>query len=89
MYIRYLRHPGANVRWCYSHYKYIFSSSFAIGGISLFPVKGDENGKSDITTVRAGIKYIIVESFRQISQGLNNVLPEGAQVPLHLHPVLK
>jgi hypothetical protein len=63
------------------HYKYIFTSSLAVPGISLFPIKGDKNGISDLTTVRAWVKYIIVENFRQISQGLNDVLPEGAVVP--------
>ena len=39
MYIRYLRHPGANVRWCYSHCKYIFSSSFACKGVHTLSIK--------------------------------------------------
>ena len=78
MYICYLRPPGADVRWCYSHSKHTFSSSLAIPGISLFPIKGDENGKSDLTTIRASVKYIIVGNFRRIGRGLNSVLPEGA-----------
>ena len=89
MYIRYLRHPGANVRWCYSHCKYIFSSSFAVAGISLFSIKVDKNGGSDIRTVRARVEYITVESFGPIGRGLNNVLPEGAQDSPHPYLVLK
>ena len=89
MYICYLRHPGVNVRWRYSHSKYTFSSSLAVLGISLFPIKGDENGGSDVIIVGACVNCIIVGSFRQIGRGLSNLLPEGAQVPLYPHPVLK
>ena len=32
----------------------------AVAGISLFLMKGDENGKSGHTTIHAWIKYIIV-----------------------------
>ncbi len=45
-------------------------------GISVFLIKGDKNGKSGHTTIRAWIKYNIVEIFRQIGLGLNNVLAE-------------
>ena len=45
-------------------------------GISIFLIKGDKNGKSGRTTIRAWIKYIIVEIFSQIGGGLNNVLAE-------------
>jgi len=41
----------------------MFSSSLAVPGISLFMIKGDEIGKSGLTTVLAWVKYIIVESF--------------------------
>jgi len=81
MYIYYMRHPGANVRWCYSHYKYTFSSSPAIPGTSLFPIMRDENRKSGLTTVLVWLKYMIVEIFRQIGQGLNDVLPEVPKFP--------
>jgi hypothetical protein len=75
MYICYLRHPGVNVRWRYSHSKYTFSSSLAVLGISLFPIKGDENGGSDVIIVRACVNCIMVGSFRRIGRGLNNLLP--------------
>ena len=58
----------------------------AVAGISLFLMKGDENGKSGHTTIRAWIKYIIVEIFRQISRGLNNVLTEDV---LHLRHITR
>ncbi len=82
IYTHYLWRCSANVRRRYSHSKYIFSSSFAVAGISLFPIKGGEKGKSGLTTIRAWVKYLIVEIFRQIGWGSNNinVLPEGTLV---------
>jgi len=52
----------------------------------LFPIKGDENGKSGRTTIRAWIKYIIVEIFGQIGRGLNNVLTKDV---LHLRHITR
>jgi len=89
MYICYLRHSGANVRRWYLHSKCNFSSSLAVPGISLFRVKGAKNGGSDLTTIRARVKYIVVGNFRQIGRGLNNVLLEPPQVPPIRTPYLK
>ena len=66
---------------------YILDTSFlliAVAGISLFLIKGDENEKSGRTTIRTWIKYIIVEIFRKISRGLNNVLTKDV---LHLRHI--
>src|ERR1700730_15893822 len=80
--IYYLRCPGANVQWGYSHSKCTFSSSLAISGIS--PIKGDEIGKSGFTAIHGLIKYIIVENFRLIGRGINNVLPQVPKfTPIH------
>jgi len=48
----------------------------AVADTSLFLIKGAKNGKSGGSTICAWIKYIIVEIFKQIGQGLNNVLAE-------------
>ena len=58
-----------------------FSSSLAESGISLFPMKGNRNEKSDLTAVFVCVKYITVASFRQIGRGLYIVLPEGVKFP--------
>ena len=70
--------PQSNIRRCYLHYKYMFSSSLAISGISLFPIKEDENGKSGHINICAWVKGVMVESFKQIDRGLN-VLPKAAK----------
>jgi hypothetical protein len=54
----------------------ILNTSFpphAVASIFLFLIKGGENGKLGHTTFRVWIKYIIIEIFRQIGRGLNNV----------------
>ena len=89
MYICHLRHHRANFRWYYSHSKHTLSSSLAIPGISLFPIKGDKNGELSLTTVRTWVKYIVVQIFRVIYRGLINVLPEGVLVPPIHTPIPK
>jgi hypothetical protein len=66
----------------------MLSSSLAVPGISLFPIKGDENGESGLTTVHAWVRCVVMEIFRLIDEGLNNVLLEGALVPSILAPYL-
>ena len=56
----------------------MFSSSLVMPGISLFCIKGDENGKSGVATDHTWDKYIIVGSFKQIFRDLYNILSKGA-----------
>ena len=80
IYICYMRCPGANVRRHYLHSKYTSPPHLPYPAYPLLSIKGDENGKSDGTTVCAWVKYVIVEILRLISRGLNNVLLKGVPV---------
>jgi hypothetical protein len=66
----------------------MLSSSLAVPGISLFPIKGDENGESGLTTVHAWVKYVVMEIFRLVDEGLNNVLRRVPSSPPILAPYL-